>query len=218
MPEMLVRTGPRRYVGGMRTRPYIFLLLPVLVAAQAHAQEVYRWVDEDGVVHYSDRSRGEAERVELPELQRMDSIRGTAGDEAETPPEATAVRVRIERPRAEETFRDPRGLVPVSVALSGELAGGRVLVYYLDGRPVLDPTRRPSVQLEDVPRGEHRVSVAIREGGEEIVRSEPVTFHMRPPSSLSPTSEADSGAPTAPAGRGVQGAPSAPRPGGGGNP
>ncbi|MES1945508.1 hypothetical protein PC39_15374 [Salinisphaera sp. PC39] len=196
----------------------MLLLLLVLMAAQAHAQDVYRWVDEDGVVHYSDRSRGEAERVRLPELQRMDSIRGTAGNEGESSSGAAAVGVRIERPRADETFRDPRGLVPVSVGLSGELASGRVLIYYLDGRPALDPTRRPSVQLQGVPRGEHRVSVAIREGGEEIARSEAVTFYMRPPSSLSPTSESDSGAPTAPGSGGVQGAPAAPRPGAGGNP
>lgn len=199
---------------GMRILSLMLVLLPVLAAAQ----EVYRWVDEDGVVHYSDRSQGGAERVELPELQEMDSITGTAGDEVETSSEPAAAGLRIERPRADETFRDPRGLVPVSVALPGELADGRVLVYYLDGRPALDPTRRPSVQLEDVPRGEHRVSVAIREGGEEIARSQAVTFYMQPPSSLSPTSEADQGAPTAPASGSVQGAPAAPGTGAGGNP
>ena len=35
----------------------ILLVLGLLAATAALAQEAYRWVDEDGVVHYSDRPR-----------------------------------------------------------------------------------------------------------------------------------------------------------------
>lgn len=194
----------------MRIVCLLLLLVPVLANA-----EIYRWVDENGVVHYGDRPPAQAERVDLPKLQRMDPV---VTETADAEPERTAApapqpRVRVEQPRPEQTFRDPRGRVPATVSLSEELPPEQSLVYYLDGRPAAAPTRSPSLLLEDVSRGEHRLSVAIVAGDREIARSEPVTFFMHQPSSLSPTAGPEGGAPTAPASGSSQGAPGAPRPG-----
>lgn len=202
-------TGWRRYVAAMRTLFILLLILPGLAAA-----EIYRWVDEDGVVHYGDRPPGDAERVELPDLQRMDPVAtqaGDAGERAQTPP--ADLQVRIERPQPEETFRDPRGLVPAAASLSRDLAPGQRLVFYLDGEAVGAPTRNRSLQLEGVTRGEHRLSVAVTEEDEEISRSAPVTFFMHQPSASSPAGGQGGGAPAAPPSGNTQGAPGAPRPG-----
>ena len=43
----------------------ILLVLALLAAIAALAQEAYRWVDEDGVVHYSDRPREGAEQISV---------------------------------------------------------------------------------------------------------------------------------------------------------
>lgn len=184
----------------------LLLILPGLAGAG-----IYRWVDENGVVHYGDRPPGNAERVDLPELQRKDAV-ATETAATEPEPKPAAPRLRIEQPQPEQTFRDPRGPVPVTVGLSPELTPGQRLVYYLDGRPIAEPTRERRLQLEGVPRGEHRLSVAVTDGDEEIARSEPVTFFMQPPSALSPTGKPEGSAPTAPPSGPTQGAPRAPRP------
>lgn len=189
----------------------LLLILPGLAGA-----EIYRWV-EDGVVHYSDRPARDAEQIDLPELQRMAPVAVAEEEEAQAPA-AAGPALRIEQPRPEQTFRDARGLVPAAVSLSADLTPGQRLVYYLDGRPVAEPTRQQRLQLEGVARGEHRLSVALVEGDEEIARSETVTFFMQPPSALGPTGEQGAGAPTAPASGSAGGAPAAPRPGGGGSP
>ena len=44
----------------------VFSLFCLLAVGAAAAQEAYRWVDEDGVVHYSDRPREGAEAIVLP--------------------------------------------------------------------------------------------------------------------------------------------------------
>ncbi|PSQ91483.1 MAG: glutaredoxin family protein [Proteobacteria bacterium SW_6_67_9] len=48
----------------------------VVIAPLAQG-EVYRWVDDDGTVHFSDEpplQDGEAERVELPEINTAESV------------------------------------------------------------------------------------------------------------------------------------------------
>lgn len=191
----------------MRTACLLLLLiLPALAGA-----EIYRWVDEDGDVHYGDRPPKGAERVEeLPQLQGMQPVAIPEEDEPPPVEPAPPPQVRIERPEPEQTFRDPRGRVPAAVALSAELAPGQLLVYRLDGRPVGEPTRSPRMRLESVARGEHRLSVAVVEDGEEIARSDTVTFFVQPPTALSPAGSQGG----APASGGAPGTPTAPRPGG----
>lgn len=50
-----------------------FLVIPILMSVGLEAGTVYRWVDENGKVHYSDRPRegGDAETVELDEPQSV---------------------------------------------------------------------------------------------------------------------------------------------------
>ena len=52
-------------LGMMRVSLLLFSLLTGLSAFA----EVFRWVDEDGVVHFSDRPHEGAETVELPKAQ-----------------------------------------------------------------------------------------------------------------------------------------------------
>lgn len=193
----------------MRILCFLLLLLPGLAGA-----EVYRWVDENGVVHYGDRPSGNAQPADLPELQRMDGAPSveTVDEEEEPIPAAEGPRIRILQPRPDQTFRDARGLVPVAVSLSPKLTSTQRLIYYLDGSPAAGPTNQTSTRLEGVIRGEHRLSVAVLAGEEELSRSESVTFHMKPPSALSPTGNSKGSAPTAPPSGNSQGAP---RPGGG---
>ncbi len=195
----------------------VTLFVVTLIAAPAGA-EVYRWVDEQGVTHYSDQPVKGASKPDLPRLQSMQAPAVRAGNDSGTAAGAEAGGLSLVRPGTDETFRDARGLVPVQVELERELADGETLQYLLDGEPVRGTDgRRTSLQLQGVPRGSHAISAVILRGEEPVARSNTVTFHMKPPSALSPANrqDADAGAPTAPGSTGAAGAPAAPRLGGG---
>lgn len=196
----------------------VTLVVATLIAAPAGA-EVYRWVDDQGVTHYSDQPVKGASKPDLPRLQSMQAPAAVAaGKKKGATTDGDAGGLNLVRPGTDETFRDARGLVPVQVELERDLAEGETLQYVLDGEPVRGADgRRTSLQLQGVPRGTHAISAVILRGEEPVARSQAVTFHMKPPSALSPANrqDADAGAPTSPGSTGAAGAPAAPRLGGG---
>jgi len=48
----------------------LFFGIAALALAGAVFGQAYKWVDEDGVVHYSDRPQEGAEEIQLPTTQR----------------------------------------------------------------------------------------------------------------------------------------------------
>lgn len=68
------------------------LAIAVLAAGVAHG-EVYRWVDEDGTVHYSDEPHegdDEAEQVDIPEVNSAESVDVTTSSSGGASTSATA--------------------------------------------------------------------------------------------------------------------------------
>jgi hypothetical protein len=165
----------------------LLLSLVFLVPLAAFGQ-VYKWVDEKGVVHYTDKPPSpNATPAKLPELQTFRSPVIAAPDapadrtDAATPPApAGTARVRIESPADDATVRSIE--LPVSVSVTPGLAEGQRLVYYLDGSARTLPTTSTSVTLSAIGRGTHQITVSLVDGaGREIRRSAPVTVHFMPP-------------------------------------
>lgn len=164
---------------------HISVLLGFFLAASAMAQ-AYKWVDEDGVVHYSDRPREGAEEIELSQYSRRTGVRiytpTARPSEPEAPPAEEAGEVRYENlsisaPAAEETLWNIEGVLNVTLALSPALQEGhRVRVYY-DGTPRL--VSGMSFQLDEVWRGVHNLQAeVIDETGRMLIRSKPNRFYV----------------------------------------
>lgn len=172
------------------------LALCLLYPLGAAAGDVYRWVDEDGDVHYSDTKRGDAEKVEVEEPQTVpapdtssadtggDTEQAQQADEAGAGDEAGVAAyetVRITEPESEATIWDNQGNVPFKVTLDPELSrdAGHRLAVYVDGE-----RRRtiPGTQdtLTGLNRGEHQLRVAVIDAqGQELAGSDPVTFFVK---------------------------------------
>lgn len=173
--------------------PALPVLICCLLFATAANAEIYKWVDAQGVAHYSDKPVRNAKPAHLPNLQSMDRTpvraRGNTTS-SEEKPLSLGVDVSLEQPQPQQTFRDGRGLVPAQVTTKPALTAQQQLIYYLDGEPATPaPTSNTSLQLQGVERGEHQLSVAVVSRGQEISRSAPVTFYMKPPSALAPVSQ-----------------------------
>jgi hypothetical protein len=181
----------------MRALILLFALLPALAIGQepeavvgppkkATRDQVYKWVDKDGVVHYSSQPPSEgAQPAKLPPLQTYKG--GTAPklekfDKGAPKANSNYAQIQIVAPSHDETFRGGERVVPVGVLVTPALEPEQRLIYLLDGTPASQPTTDTSFALTEVDRGTHTVTVSLVDAaGNELASSSGVTFHVKPP-------------------------------------
>ena len=171
---------------------YLIFIVLLLCAGVASAQ-TYRWVDEDGVVHYSDRPVEGAEEVAIdyirpstapgrsPAYQRRD--RPTEDAAAEELDRPLYQSLEIGSPAEEETVWNNQGQLIVSLALQPGLQPGHRVRVYLDGTPT--DASSTSVRLENVYRGAHTLQAEVLDSnGNMVMRSEARRFFVQQTSVL----------------------------------
>lgn len=174
----------------MRNAAYV-ALIAVLAASAAPAQ-VYRWVDEDGVVHYSDTPHPGAEEIQLPDdgptapgraFESLQRTPPTNGDEAQQPATPGYERVRFVAPAPEETLWNIGGELTVRLDVQPALRPGHQVRVYFDGEP--RPASGLTVELQEVWRGTHNLQAEVlNEQGQLMIRSEPIRFYVHQTSIL----------------------------------
>ena len=164
----------------------IFLAIGLLAASAVVADVAYRWVDENGVVHFSDRPREGAELVVLPAANTttMRRIEQAPAEDGTASPAVEAAPVRYESfevaaPGAEETLWNIEGNLSVSLALSPALKPGhQVRVYFDDREPQIVPGM--SFTIQEVYRGVHTIQAeVIDDTGKLIIRTRHNRFYVQ---------------------------------------
>ncbi len=174
----------------------LLLLAGLTLSLAALPQEIYRWVDKDGVVHYSDQPGVPgAERVILvdpnsyeQEPSDLGPYAATAGGEEEEPEESPYTSLAIVQPTPDQVFFGADATVTVAADLGGTLRPDHTLVFFVNGN------RRTAdgglgLQLTGLERGTHflRASV-LDQNGNPVITSQQITFHVRQPSINTPQS------------------------------
>lgn len=162
-------------------------LTSMAFAAPAMTDEIYRWVDGSGQVHYSDVPRDGAEQIEINPAQTFSSpatARSPSSTATEQPAATSAAAYdtfEIVSPTQEESIWNTGGVITVSVSPSPALKLGHSLRIYYDGKPIeANSPRATSVQLSEVHRGEHQISAEILDvTGRVLQQAAPVTFFYR---------------------------------------
>jgi hypothetical protein len=184
--------------------PAALLVLATLVGAAfagialAQTTTTYRWVDAQGVVHYSDTPQPGAQVIQLPLAQTYRAPPPPAAAKAAATaapgaydPTSPYQFCGIAEPAAEASLFAPE-TVAIAVQLAPALRDGDQLAVTIDGA-ALDPlvAGGQQYQLTAPDRGAHTVNATVRDsGGKPVCRSAPVTFYVQRPSVLSPTSPA----------------------------
>ena len=170
----------------------VFTALAALLVASAVLAQAYRWVDEDGVVHFSDRPHPGAERIEL-----QGSRPATAAPRTRAPtrnfstgiePQAEAEpadapfsyeSLTITVPGAEETLWNIESVLNVSLDLQPSLrTGHRVRVFFNGEENMMSGST--SFQVQEVYRGVHNIQVeVVDESGALMIRSQPNRFYVQ---------------------------------------
>jgi hypothetical protein len=174
-------------------RKLAFTLMPLLCSL-ALATTVYKWVDENGVVHYSDQPHANAEKLQVKDAQTFPhSSLGVAPSAGNVPPPA-AQRTggpyqgcAVVRPTDQQEFMNLDALT-ISVQTDPALKPGDQIFVSLDGQPINEgkPTGA-QFTLSPVDRGTHTLQAQVRDVDETILCQTPaVTFSIHQPSLLNP--------------------------------
>ncbi len=168
----------------------VYLLL-VLVALPALAQTVYRWVDKQGVVHYSDQPHQGAQQVELGSATVLPFKVPAQAEKPQTMPVPASVakpayQVRILAPAPGSTIWPVNYKVHAKVQVTPPPGGGVLLKYELDGKMMGKPTAHTSVVLKPVYRGTHTLKVSLVGPKGESLASGESKFYARQHSLLHP--------------------------------
>jgi len=174
------------------------LMAGLLVSLAAMPQEIYRWVDKDGIVHYADQpgspdaelitpsgiAQPPAEPTDATEtLYRREPQDSGArrGDAA-----AAYTSLTIASPEPDQVFFGADAVVNVRVDVGGRLRRQDELRIFLDGTRVPNVTGR-GASISGLTRGTYSVRAEIvgPEGG-TLISSKPVTFYVRQPSVANP--------------------------------
>jgi hypothetical protein len=174
-----------------------FVMMALLLSwtLTAAGTEMWRWVDENGVVHFSDRPRPGAERVDLRPAQtftapEIEPRRVPAAEAAQGTGEPESVRynrLAVLSPADGETLWNIAGELNIQVDVDPALRSNHGLVVFLDGQRIGTPRPDTSFTIGDVTRGEHTLRVAIvDERGRERASSDPVVFYVHQTSIQNP--------------------------------
>ena len=164
-----------------------------LLAASALQAQIYRWVDENGVVHYSDTPHPGAEEVVLPDNPPARTPQQSFGAQRTPPPGERQnanqpfnyESLTIASPAPEETLWNIEGQLNVNLNLQPALRPGHQVRVYFDGEP--RTVSGLQFELQDVYRGTHNLQAeVINEAGQLMIRSEPSRFYVHQTSIATP--------------------------------
>ncbi len=161
----------------------LIAIISLLFAANVSA-ELYKWIDENGVVHYTDkRPDDNVQQQELSGyLTRLANKKATEEAEIQNPYQV----LMISSPAQGETVRNLEPSMDIVVEIDPPLTERHFLQIYLDGLEVGEKTKSTELTLDKLKKGTHRLQAKIvDDSGQTITMTEEVTFQFRKPANLS---------------------------------
>ena len=175
----------------------VLALICLLLLTTAAGAQVYRHVDENGNVTFSDRPQEPGDE-ELTVQQPNTSTPPPSNAYPKPPPkskkekETASYTVSITSPENETIIPRGPGNFSVSASVEPSLKSGHKLQLLMDGAPRQEPQAGTSWALTNVFRGEHSISVAVVDGeGKTLASSESIKVYVFRPS----TNDANRGPP-----------------------
>lgn len=163
-----------------------FLLVFLASANLVAADPLYKWVDAQGNVHYSDKPQPGAVKMDLPATQSYTAPVPTDGNynfethdqtsqDSSKPPPPSYSKMQIASPAQDAVLWDVHE-VSVSVSLDGPLQQGDTVTISLDGNTVTGASL--SAHFDNVGLGQHSVSATLNsKAGNSLSASS--TFYTR---------------------------------------
>jgi hypothetical protein len=167
-------------------------VLGTLAACAASAAVIYKWVDSDGVTHYSDQAVPGAEKITTSSSGKIGTVVPPRGSAAQAVKRTSAAGLEftqfaITSPAADQTFFGDEA-VGVNLALAPGLQANQVITWHLNGKVLTDqPPDATSFVLPRLDRGSYAIAATVSDQATgQSLSTGSVNFFVRQPSSLSP--------------------------------
>lgn len=159
----------------------IFCLLSFCLLTVATQAEVFKSIDEDGNVIYTDNPRGQQaiEKVELPSINRQPAIHVPPIEKTQ---EAAKLRHSITITAPANGAQIPTGEPDVQIFANIKpfLNADHRIRFIHNGKISGKASKSPVLLLSSVHRGEHQISAQlVNKDGKIIARSKAVTFYVQ---------------------------------------
>jgi len=167
------------------------LILLVLFACQANA-EIYKSINADGEVVYSDTATQGAERVQMPALPTYTPPRIPTSNSTpvQAPQKADFYKSFVlVSPANEETIRNNLGILNVETNLTPALQGRlkHRVQFFLNGEPYGTPVGKTSLTISNLDRGDYTLSASVVDAdGKVLISTGDVVLYMKRHSVLNP--------------------------------
>ncbi|TQV73660.1 DUF4124 domain-containing protein [Aliikangiella marina] len=166
----------------------VALLAASLSISAGEKKKLYKWVDENGNVHYSDEPHKGAEELEIKEVPtiKMDTppvqITGLESLDISADPDdfqgGYSV-ARLSEPLNNSVVRNNAGAITLSAQLSPPLSENHTIRFFLDGRPVSRDPKALTVTVDEQAYGEHSAYfVILNTKGKQLHKSETSNFNL----------------------------------------
>ncbi len=161
----------------------IFLLvIGISFALSAQTEDVYKSVDEDGNVIYTDVPTADGEKIQIKNVQpvKIAPVESTESSPDQEPQEAAYTKLEITSPKEGDSIYDNSGIINISLRVIPALRAreGDKLILHMDGQQI-DESKRNQFNLNGIEPGKHSfVVVIINKDEKELKRSTPVSLTL----------------------------------------
>lgn len=143
------------------------------------AETIYKTVDENGNIIFTDKPSEDAEEIKIEKLQTIDNPNPAkfkptpkTSEEDKSPIYKTFV---VTSPENGAGIRSNIGNVNISLSLEPALSAGHKMIISMDGKEVGTGSR---VSLQNVDRGTHTISAKVVDGDAKTLISTTSTFSL----------------------------------------
>ncbi|MGY2200701.1 DUF4124 domain-containing protein [Pseudomonas gingeri] len=168
-------------------RPLLYLLLALALPVSA---QIYKYTDANGNTAYSNQPPDgtAAQAVELPPLNSVEiqkpsqpaAVQPATAQPTKAPADIAPYSVfELTDIPTQEALRANNGTFTVGVKMEPRLQRQHLLRLVLDGNPYGQPGNVPRLQLVNVDRGDHTLSVQALAGEQVVQQSPTVPFTVQ---------------------------------------
>lgn len=146
---------------------------------------LYKGLDADGNVTYSDKPFDNAEKITPPPITVVDAPKAKPEEknkvDEEKPEQTKYTALRITSPTDQQTiWNEPQLNVAVDVQPSLNTSQGHKLWLFMDGKALVKNSSSPILQIGRADRGAHKIQVQVRgKKGKILRRSKTITIYIK---------------------------------------
>lgn len=151
--------------------------------SSALVADIYKHVDENGKVTYTDSKVDNSEKVDLPPINTQPPQKILAPKPSPTPrnPHQSLVPIKVSlvNPTHEQQIGPAFKTLTMSVSSNRDLKGKELFQFFMNGLPVTQPTSDTTVTVGPLKRGKNTASVkVVMPSGKVVASSTAVTFYV----------------------------------------